>query len=419
MALPDLALWEALCRGGETNPVAVLMQCLAQIDAHNVRLNAVIALDREGAERAALDSTRRWRGGAPLSPIDGAPILVKANFAVSGLPWHAGIAAYGERIAPADAPIVARLRAAGAVIVGLTNMDEAALGADGSNYWHGRIDNPRRPGFSAGGSSGGSAAAVAAGFCLAALGSDTIGSVAIPAAYCGVIGHRASRALMPLDGVIPLSPSFDHCGWHTRRAQDALVLGRAMGMSAAQARPLRIAAVTLDGLELDPDIVGLQAAGVEQLRTAGWAVDPVVLPVALKGIVQRMFEVAEAEGAAVHQQALAEHFEGFSPSLQRMLAWGAIAGARRRDDHLAELARTAAAIRGAAKGYDALLLPATPDRPFLVGSPQRGDQALFAAVPACLGWPATTVPGREDSGLALLVTAPSDAVCLRIAEALT
>ena len=143
------------------------------------------------AEAAA--STARWAAGAPLSPLDGVAIGIKANIAVRGLPWHAGVAAYRERIAHEDADCVMALRKSGAVILGVLNMHEAALGATTDNIAFGRCHNPYRHDFTPGGSSGGSAAAVSGGLCAAALGTDTLGSVRIPAAYCGVFGHMPPR----------------------------------------------------------------------------------------------------------------------------------------------------------------------------------------------------------------------------------
>jgi aspartyl-tRNA(Asn)/glutamyl-tRNA(Gln) amidotransferase subunit A len=128
-----------------------------------------------------------------LSLFDGVPIAIKANIAVKGLPWHGGIEAYRDRIAERDAVSVQALRLAGAVIVGVLNMHEAALGATNDNLAFGRCHNPYRHGFTPGGSSGGSAVAVAAGLCAAALGTDTLGSVRIPAGYCGVFGCKPTH----------------------------------------------------------------------------------------------------------------------------------------------------------------------------------------------------------------------------------
>ena len=135
-----------------------------------------------------------------LGPLGGMPIAVKDNIDVAGMPSAGGLEPYRGRVAARDALCVERLRNAGATIVGKTLMDEAAFGAVGDNPWFGRCHNPHRHGYSCGGSSAGSAAAVAAGLCEAALGTDTLGSVRIPASYCGVVGYLPSRGLVDKRG---------------------------------------------------------------------------------------------------------------------------------------------------------------------------------------------------------------------------
>ena len=137
---------------------------------------------------------------------------IKSNIAVAGLAWTAGIGAYRQRIATSDAFVVERLRLAGATIVGSVNMEEAALGAVTDNPHFGRTHNPRRIGYTSGGSSGGSAAAVAAGLARVALGTDTMGSCRIPAACCGVVGFKPSFGRISVRGVEPLSRRLDHVG---------------------------------------------------------------------------------------------------------------------------------------------------------------------------------------------------------------
>lgn len=407
------------CRDRPDFPVEMLSMCFARIEARNASIRAVLDLDRTRAERAAEASAARWANGMPLSQIDGAPVLVKANFAVAGLPWHAGIAAYGDRIAIADAPIVERLRQAGAIVMGLTNMDEGALGASGENAWLGSIGNPHRPGFSPGGSSGGSAAAVASGFCLAALSSDTIGSVAIPAACCGVVGHRASRSRFATKGIVPLSPSFDHGGWHSQTAGSARTLYVAIGGRENPAERSRIAALSCNVFGTGPGLDDAMAHGAERLREAGETVSWIELPKNVSDVARRLFEVAEAEAAGVHRQALRDRGQGFSAAFLRMMEWGATQGARRLTENKEKLSAVAAEIRMKLSGFDALLLPAMPNAGYAAGSRPPPNQAMFAALPACLGWPATTIPAKNQNGFALLVTAPTDRTCLRLADQLS
>ena len=144
--------------------------------------------------------------------LAGLTIGVKANVMVNGLPWTGGCEVFRNRIAKRDAAVVAELRAAGAVIIGTTNMEEAALGAKTDNPFFGATQNPHRPGYTPGGSSGGSGAAVAAGLCDAALGTDTMGSIRIPAAYCGVYGFKPAHTAVSQDGLEMTEPSLDTIG---------------------------------------------------------------------------------------------------------------------------------------------------------------------------------------------------------------
>ena len=144
----------ALYADRAVTPVEAVDAYLSRIGGLDGGLGAFVHVDAVGARAAAHASSERWRKGRILSPIDGAPIAVKANIAVAGLPWHGGVGAYRERLAEADAECVSRLRAAGAVILGLTNMHEGAFGATTDNPWFGRTHNPWRHGVTAGGSSG-------------------------------------------------------------------------------------------------------------------------------------------------------------------------------------------------------------------------------------------------------------------------
>lgn len=414
--LPGLTALSEGYRARTLDPAMVVAGCLARITEDDDAINAVVARN-PSAEAEAAASAVRWAANRPRSVIDGAPILVKANIAVAGLPWHGGIEAYADRIASCDAAGVARLRTAGAVILGLTNMDEAALGASGDNPWLGRVRNPRQPGHRAGGSSGGSAAAVAAGFCAAALGTDTIGSIAIPAAWCGVVGHRAARTTIPLTNVMPLSPTLDHVGWLTRSVADATTLLDVLRADASSNAPPRLAVLNIAELDVAPPIAAIFAAMVERLRAAGAVITAVVPPVPIAGWSRILFEVAEAEAAAVHARQLVRRAEGFSPELQRMLAWGSGQGAGRRAQHLSAMMTAAAAWRARLTNCDVLLMPAVPYAAEAFDRPASGDPALFTALPALLGWASTSLPIGESDGLPVagLAIGVSDRACLAAA----
>ena len=195
---------------GHLDPAAVAEAYLGRIEQENPRLNAYVAVTAEAARGAAAASAARWRAGRPASAIDGAPIAVKDNIDMAGVVTANGLP--GGRRAGADAPVVARLRKAGAVLLGKTNLHEAAFGTTTFNPHWGMTHNPHREGWTAGGSSGGSGAAVAAGLAAAALGSDTMGSIRLPAAYCGCFGLKPTQGAVPLEGVAPLAAELRPCG---------------------------------------------------------------------------------------------------------------------------------------------------------------------------------------------------------------
>ena len=248
------------------DPVEVLERCLGRIRAADPVINAFRMVDETGARSAAgslRDVAPERRG-----PLFGMPVAVKDLFDVAGLPTTAGSKILDGNLATADAPLVARLRQVGAVVLGKTNMHEFAFGTTGINPHHGDVRNPRATDRIAGGSSSGSAAAVAAGCCPVALGTDTGGSIRIPAALCGVAGFKPSYGVLPMRGVVPLARSLDHAGYLARTVRQlATVHAAVASVRPDPARPLRIGIVA-DWLEQSsPDVqMGLQAF-LGKLRT--------------------------------------------------------------------------------------------------------------------------------------------------------
>jgi aspartyl-tRNA(Asn)/glutamyl-tRNA(Gln) amidotransferase subunit A len=186
----------------ELDPRHLLNVYLERATGVGRALNCYLALCQESAQAEAEHAAARARRNARLGPLDGIPIAIKDNIDVAGVPTSNGFGG-PHPAASADAEVVRRLRAQGAVILGKLNMQEGALGAVNDNPHHGRTSNPFRDGYTPGGSSGGSAAAVAAGLCAAALGTDTGGSVRIPAAYCGQVGLKPSYGRVSARGVVP------------------------------------------------------------------------------------------------------------------------------------------------------------------------------------------------------------------------
>jgi aspartyl-tRNA(Asn)/glutamyl-tRNA(Gln) amidotransferase subunit A len=213
-----------LVRTKKVSSTELTTACLARIEQANPTLNAFITITSE----LALEQARRadtevirgfWRG-----PLHGIPIALKDLFDTDGVKTTAGSGVFKDRIPTEDAEVVRRLKAAGAVILGKTNMQEFAFGGSSIVSYFGAVHNPWELSHIAGGSSGGSAAALAANLCYGAFGSDTAGSVRIPAAHCGIVGLKPTYGLISIRGVIPLSWSLDHVGPMARTVADTAVL---------------------------------------------------------------------------------------------------------------------------------------------------------------------------------------------------
>jgi len=415
---------------GAQTPTAVCDHYLARIARYDNALHSLVHIDPAGARQAAAASTARWRAGAPLSPLDGVPMVVKANIAVCGWPFHAGIAAYRNRLATEDAACIAALRRAGVVLLGLANMHEAAFGGTTDNPAFGRTENPWRIGTTAGGSSGGSAAAVAAGLCAAALGTDTLGSVRIPSAYRGIVGHKPATGTLSSAGVIPLYHPFDTIGIHARSAPDcapdcAAILAALTGTPASQEEPTfpaRLAILRTDGqVDIHPAQLAALNAAAHHAQTLGATIGDLRLPDLDYGRLRRhALLLIEIEAAKTHAAALAADPEGFSPAFRSMLAWATA----RPPDQLASaahhLTETATRLRTLFAPYTAILSATTPGPAFAWTAPIPSNQADVTALASITGLAATAIPASASDGLPLSIQiiAPGDAVCLAFARSL-
>ncbi|MEO8158519.1 MAG: amidase [Betaproteobacteria bacterium] len=207
-------------RNHERSVAEIAELFLGRIEAHR-HLNAFITVNPALVMEDACALDHRLRRGEDPGPLAGVPVGVKDLMSVRGYPLTAGTKAIEARIQERDAPVVARLRAAGALIVGTTNLHELAFGINSANPHFGHVQNPRHPGYIPGGSSGGSAAAVAAELAAIAVGSCTGGSIRQPAACCGIVGFKPTYDAVPREGVFPLAWSLDHIGPITRSVEDA------------------------------------------------------------------------------------------------------------------------------------------------------------------------------------------------------
>lgn len=415
-----------LYRQRAVTPLEVLEATLNRIDRLDGAIRSFVQFDPT-AERAAALSAERWRSGRARGPLDGAPIAVKANIAVKGLAWTGAIAALADEIAAEDAYVVARLRKAGAVIVGLVSLHEAALGATNDGPLYGKCFNPLKPGYTPGGSSGGSGAALAAGFVAGALGTDTMGSVRIPAAYCGVYGLKPTYGVVSQRGLRNLAFSLDHIGPMARRVEDVAALFDAMAApdqddpfaidgKPAPAKPLPASGLTLGRVrfegevEVAPEVYAAFEESLAVWRSLGARIVDVTLadysfaPARRKGLL-----ISEAEGALVLSDMLEARPDGFSEGLAAMLAYGRDAPAVRLAAAYQMMARAKYAARQAFAVCDAMILPTAPQAAFPHADPAPANQADLTAFANFSGIPAMALPmgvGRDNMPVSLQILAP-------------
>ena len=323
---------------------------------------------------------------------------------MAGLPTRAGLGGPGV-VAAADAPAVARLRAAGMTLLGKARMDEAACGATGDNPHHGRTENPRAPGHSPGGSSGGCAAAIAAGLCDGAIGTDTLGSVRIPAAYCGVVGLKPTRGLISTEGVVPLSWTLDHVGLLGANVE---VVGELLALFLPRERaagPLRVG--VLD--DACGAVLGGMGWTLEPCRIDGW--DPVATRRA--GLL-----VLEAEGAVIHAGLLESADPAMSPGVRSMLAYGRDCGSGRLLRALHVLQQAADGLDGALERCAMIALPTVATPAFAWNDGPPAGQADLTALANAGGHPAISVPIGATTGLQLIGRRGADWTLVNAAQRL-
>lgn len=342
-----------------------------QASVRNADLNALAWVDWEAAAREAQALDAQASRGGPLGPLHGLPLSIKDLFSVQGMPMTAGTRARLPALGPGDAQAVARLRAAGALIFAKTQMHEIALGATGENAWTGDVKNPHDPARQAGGSSSGAGVAVATGIGLAGLGSDTGGSVRIPAAFSGVVGFKPSFGAIPLGGALHLSWTCDHAGPLTRSVDDAALLfevmsGRRTDHGQVPRRPrLGVPATWLKG-RLSPSMRAWFEALLAGLRREADVLD--IEASELAGASAAYTTLVRAEAAYVHRTVLAAGGEGFSAPVLAPLRAGLGVSVPAYLDAMAQRERLRTQLAALLRDYDALVLPTTG-----VPAPARGQ----------------------------------------------
>jgi aspartyl-tRNA(Asn)/glutamyl-tRNA(Gln) amidotransferase subunit A len=225
-ALAGLTLAEASARirAGSVTSTDLVTACLSRIDVYNPKVNAFITVARDAALTQAKALDAEQRAGKLRGPLHGIPIALKDNIDTAGLRTTAASAVFDDRVPQADAEVARRLEAAGAIVIGKTNLHEFAMGGTSATSYYGPVRNPWALERNPGGSSGGSAAAVATDLCYGALGTDTGGSIRTPSSYCSVVGLKPTYGLVSIRGIVPLVLSLDHCGPLTRSVEDAAMM---------------------------------------------------------------------------------------------------------------------------------------------------------------------------------------------------
>src|SRR5690242_3353625 len=400
---------------GALAPSALLEASLTRIAKRDEAVRAWASLDEAGARAVARERDEEARAGRARGPLHGIPVAIKDIYHVAGLTTTCGAASAFHVKPTEDAVAVARLRAAGAVVVGKAHTTEFAY------FEPGPTRNPWNHAHTPGGSSSGSTAAVAARMVPLALGTQTVGSVLRPAAYCGVVGFKGTHGLVPTDGVVPLAWSLDHVGIFAREVADvALALGvlaaRPLAPDGALPPRLAVASELLD--RATPEVAAQVRAAAARLARAGASVEEVKLPASFVGIHAAGRTVLEVEAAAYHEPLYARHAVEYRPRTRELITTGlarpAVAyvhaqRARRafRDDVMPLLA-----------SYDALLSPTAastaPEGLAVTGDPWFCAPWSSAGVPA-LSLPIDVSPQGLPHALQLVGASGHDTMLLAVA----
>jgi len=404
----SIAALAAGYRARSLSPVAVTRQALDRIARLDGALNSFISVCEAESLAQAAAAERELRAGRDRGALHGVPVAIKDLIDVAGVPTTCASRADSPRLPTADAALVRALREAGAVILGKTNLLEYAYGAVHPDF--GQTNNPWDAKRTSGGSSGGSAAAVAAGLCFAAVGTDTGGSIRIPAAYCGVVGLKPTYGLVSLEGVQPLSWSLDHAGPLARSCADAGLLLEAMSGRRCRGTPaplsgLRLGLMAHPGAEryLQPDVVAAMARTADRLAAGGATIRDVSIA-GLESAADALLAIISPEASVVHQRRIAEQPQGFGETtrLQIEAGFAVPATAYVRAQQLRR--DLSARFRALFAEVDALLSPAVPwvapaEDPALNDEAGAGEM-LYSAVYNLVGLPAASVPcGLSAQGL--------------------
>ncbi len=354
-------------RARELSAGEVTEECLRRIHAEQPRLNAFILVMADEARRQAREADRELAAGRDRGPLHGVPISIKDLIDLRGTPTTAASRVRDGHVAAHDAAAIAHLRQAGVVVVGKTNLHEFAFGTTNEDSAFGPARNPCDPTRSPGGSSGGSAASVAAGMALGTIGTDTGGSIRIPAAACGIVGLKPTIGEVSTDGVVPLSRTFDHVGPLAQTVTDAFLLYHALlgDHIASPPAPMPMSGVRLAVPRkyfcdlLDDEVRARFDAAIERLRIAGAHVDDIEIRHAAT-IPAVYLHISLPEAAAYHAWTLDTMASKYTSNVRLRLEMGRYVLA---EDYVRACAGREVMRReidAALAQHDALVLPTLP-----------------------------------------------------------
>ena len=404
-------------RARELTAVRVTDECLRRIEADNPRLNAFITVMADDAMRQAREADQELAAGNDRGPLHGVPISIKDLLDVRGVPTTAASRVREGHVATRDAAAVAHLRQAGAVFIGKTNLHEFAFGTTNEDSAFGPARNPHDPTRSPGGSSGGSAVSVAAGMALATVGTDTGGSIRIPAAACGIVGLKPSLGEVSIDGVVPLSRTLDHVGPLAQSVTDACLVYHALMGDAAAQPP---APIPMHGLRLavprkyfcdvlDDEVRARFEEALERLRTAGAQIDDIEIHHA-EDIAPVYLHIVLGDAAAYHAATLDTMPERYTAPVRIRLEMGRYVLAEDYVRALAGREQITREVDAALAQHDALILPSLPIPAPTIGAntvqigataePVRNLMLRLTQPFNVTGHPAISMPsGRTADGL--------------------
>lgn len=420
----DVSLLSEGIRSGTTSVTEVVRDCLARIAARDPHLHAFVTVLAEGSERRAIELDAELADGHWRGPLHGIPVAVKDIADIEGEVTGFGSRCYSDRPACRSASFVASLVEAGAVIVGKTQTVEFAYGSWGTNYGLGTPVNPAVEGHaSPGGSSSGSAVAVAAGLVPLAVGTDTGGSVRIPAALCGVAGMKPSHGLIPLDGVTPLSPSLDTIGPLACSVPGLRMLLSGLqpdwGDTVSGAAPAKVWTVAAADLDpADADILRTYRAQIAALRARGIVTRTLSLPRPLAEYQRLCGDIMAFDAFQTLAPLVMDHRLPMDPWVRRRIVQGRVISVEDRRAAEARRTQDIALFRECFGLDDVLFLPGTPFPPLQIAEIDETEipMSRFTRFANYLDLCAVTVPlaqpGQAPFAMQLVAQAGRDALLL-------